>query len=98
MPTCPDCNGAKKKQALVNHGEEAGCAFEVVDCWTCAGLGTITGQRVEWMQRGNAMRADRLARGETMVEAAKRLGIHWRDINEMEHGRIEPLPIEVPHG
>ena len=93
MRACPDCEGCGRMPALVNRGP-AGCRWETIDCLTCNGAGTmpalayaeLLGRRL----RGNELRSQRMERGESLREAAKRLGMAPERLSALEHGRELP--------
>lgn len=99
MTTCPDCEGKKRLPALVNRGA-AGCSWEQIPCVTCRGVGEVSAdystRREEAKSNGAVLRASRIARGETLLEAARRNGVSVVEYSRLERGVA--LPGEVGHG
>ena len=60
--TCPSCDGKKKIYVHVNRGSQPH-EWRWMDCHRCAGTGEVTDDVAVWVAKGEAMRADRLARG-----------------------------------
>ena len=44
----------------------------------------------DWLRQGTAMRRARIARGESLADAARRLGVPPRLLGDIEHGRADP--------
>lgn len=87
VQTCPDCDGFKTLRALVNYGGARGCVSEMVPCITCHGEGQITDEQAAAIEKSERIRRERLDLGETMKQAAQRLGMTLREYNDYEHGR-----------
>lgn len=87
MQTCPSCDGQKVVQALCNYGPPKGCVWESVACITCHGVGAITEEQSRAIAEHERIRRERLALGETMSQAAQRLGMTLREYNDYEWGR-----------
>lgn len=85
--TCPACSGAKTVQALVNYGRQRGCVWEQITCITCNGDGDLDAEEVRRIEERDRIRDERVARGESMKDAATRLGMTLREYNDYEHGR-----------
>jgi len=51
----------------------------------------ITPETADWKIRGIAMSKDRQLRDMSLREEAKRLGIHPKELSDMEHGRCAPF-------
>lgn len=65
-----------------------GCVWETIDCITCYGAGEVTEEFMQRREEGARIRNERLARGESMKEAANRLGMTLIEYNKYEHGRL----------
>jgi DnaJ-class molecular chaperone len=85
--TCPSCNGAKELRALCNYGPPKGCVWEMVPCITCHGAGEISDAEAKAIEEHGRIRRERLDRGESMKDAATRLGMTLREYNDYEWGR-----------
>ena len=86
---CPDCDGNGGSQGFVTR--TTGCRLEFIQCRTCAGTGEIAADEAAAMEErriaGRALRAERMARDESLGEAAARLGISPMELSAKEHGR-----------
>ncbi len=80
---CPTCQG---RGELTGYAEP-GFRLVTVKCNDCKGTGEITPEHLQRIEQGRQMRRDRRARGESMTEAAKRLGMTIIQYNHLEHGR-----------
>lgn len=89
MTTCPSCSGRRTVTAMVDgyrDGKRFGEMRELA-CLTCGGKGSITTFHAEQIAEGKRRRDDRVARGMSLREEAKRLGIDPSELNDIEHGR-----------
>ena len=50
----------------------------------------------EWVEKGEKLRKARVARGEAQRAAAERMGIPQRLLNDIEHGRANPMAMLFP--
>ena len=85
---CPECKGEGKIRAI-------GCpGFKRIemDCLMCAGAKTVPAKVLEWMKIGQAMKAERIARGVVLRLEAKERGMDAVALSEMERGTREPIP------
>gem|GEM_PF-3394527 len=90
MPTCPRCDGKKTSIAHVNTGPDAKKhRWEERQCDTCKGLGEITQEHEARIARGKEMRNTRVARGESLLDAAKRQGITPSQLSAIELGKVD---------
>ena len=87
--SCPGCKGESSYMALVRYGDERGCVEQRMDCHQCKGKGQVSSEMLVWIERGNAMREDRLSRGIGQREEANRLGISVVKYSQMEFGKID---------
>jgi hypothetical protein len=86
---CPHCNGKGEQPAFVT-GERNGerfCEHRLMPCRTCSASGEITEEHAQRIEAGQRMREDRVARGVSMCEEAKRLGVSDRELGDLEWGR-----------
>jgi predicted transcriptional regulator len=69
---------------------DSGCVREWEKCWLCRGEGQVTLERNKaWLdakERGKTMQEDRLKRGLTLGQEARRLGVKPSDISKLENG------------
>jgi hypothetical protein len=88
MIKCPVCKGFKEIGCLMHYatGEDK---YGVIKCTTCAGLGLISYEHAERIRQGKAMREDRINRGLSLREEAKRIGVTPQNLSHLENGRVE---------
>lgn len=85
--TCPHCNGERKVFAFLNNGPDYRTHTSMwIDCRTCLGKGVITREHADRIVAGSSMREQRVQRGESLREAAKRLGISAVELSAIERG------------
>jgi len=85
---CPTCEGKKFGIAHFNTGPDSSKhRWGEVACFTCNGVGSITDEHAKRIKDGKARREARIARGESMMESAARLGITVVALSALEHGR-----------
>lgn len=93
---CPRCNGDGGHDAFINRGLDISThSVEWVCCLTCLGEGTITEARAAMIEKGKALRAARVARQETLLEASRKLGIGPAELNAIEMGRAPSAAYEI---
>lgn len=86
--TCPHCDGKRQVYAFLNNGPDYRTHTSgYVQCSTCQGMGAITTERAKRILTGAHMRRERIERGESLNEAAKRLGISPAQLSARERGR-----------
>lgn len=86
---CPSCLGAKSVMAIIDRRGAAGMptgSVERVPCRVCGGSGEISEELAAAIHAGEQLRAERLARGETMREAATARGISVVEYSKLERG------------
>ena len=86
---CPICEGRKRALAHINRGS-APHSWEKMDCRACAGTGMISAETATAIANGRSMRERRIARDESLREAAKRLGVSPAELSRIEHGYPSP--------
>lgn len=52
--------------------------------------------RPDWVETGEKLRRQRVERQESQAAAARRMGITQRLLNDIEHGRANPMGILFP--
>lgn len=80
--TCPECDG----RCASPFGEH---------CRMCAGLGIVDETKMDWFNRGKQCKELRLYEGFGMRQYAELNGILPSDLCNMEHGRMDPSPLEA---
>lgn len=75
---CPSCRGQGKHPIL--------CQPFVVDCPDCRATGAVPGGHAERVKAGAALKAARMAGGETLREFCKRTGESHSDRSRLERG------------
>lgn len=85
---CIKCGGKGKLVVHHNTGlDSSGHYWEELSCGFCAGTGDMSDEQFETIQNGIAQRKARQARGETLSEAATRMGICISSVSAVENGR-----------
>lgn len=87
---CPDCKGEKRVFAHVNRGDGGSSGFEWINCLRCKGAGEVPDEQAVWMLEGVKLRTERMARGLSLREEAKRLGISPVELSAIERGMRAP--------
>lgn len=59
-------------------------------CNTCQGRGTVSADYPERLRRGKELRAARLARRESLLDAARWMHMSVVDYSRLERGVLEP--------
>lgn len=87
---CPGCSGRGSHAAFVSRTGGV-CGYEDMPCRDCGGVGQVTHERREALLdaalKGDALRADRIARRLSLREEAARLGISVVALSDRERGR-----------
>lgn len=92
MTTCPRCEGRKGGPAFL--GGPTGSHFDpFFPCDMCKGKGEVLDHVAKWFAVGRVHYRERLARGESLRECARRLGFGLAELSSMEHGRADPAPL-----
>lgn len=88
---CPSCNNIPPGPKLCFAHNATCCMPEIRNdpCDFCGGLGHVSLEKAEAWVTGRKMREERLARNESLREAAKRMGIKPSELSAIEHGKIE---------
>ena len=82
---CPSCDGKGERFAFVNMGDKPHYSG-YFPCNTCKGTGLITDEHCRRIIAGKAAREARQARGETLMQAARRKGVSALEISRFERG------------
>lgn len=94
---CPTCRGDRQVLAFVDGRDKNGRRFGrngMVDCFTCAGTGSISAERAQWMEDGRVHMQQRKERGESIYAAAARLRLTVPALSAMEQGRADPAQLK----
>lgn len=93
--TCPDCNGAGAHTAIGIACGSVGCESGIRSfrCSTCIGTGVVPDVMASWRAEGAAIKAIREECDLSQRELARHIGVSPRDLNEAEHGRIDPARV-----
>ncbi len=83
---CPTCQGDKVLFGLVKYAGSKPCEMRQLKCFTCRGEGEITEEHAKRIEAGRLMREDRLKRGLSQSEEAKRLGMAHMTYSLLEQG------------
>jgi len=92
--TCPECDGTGRTKGPVhiNRGDQPHEWVDSLPCFCCSGARTISDDYWDARQRGAELRKERLARGESLFEAAKRQGVSPSEISRQERGKPNKPP------
>jgi hypothetical protein len=89
---CPTCNGTGNGGPVHRHKiNGGGCWDRKSICPRCDGFGKVPDEMAEWIIVGNAMRKARIDRGESLGDAAQRIGISSSELSAFECGRKRPV-------
>jgi len=97
MIACPRCRGRGTFNAFVSRSDGSGGYEEGIRCAHCRGASLVSDTQKRWMDRGALCRLDRVKRGESLMQAAHRLGLSPATVSAMEQGRENPSPLETSH-
>ncbi len=85
---CPLCKGTKQIYGHANTGPDSSKhRWEMQPCLTCKGTGEVDDDYHNRVAAGMQMRMERLARGESLYDAAIRMGISSSELSARETGR-----------
>lgn len=86
---CPECNGTGRTKGPVhiNRGDQPHEWVESLRCFCCDGVRYISQAHWDARERGAELRKQRIARGETLREAAQRQGVTSSEISRQERGK-----------
>lgn len=84
--TCPHCDGKRQVYAFLNHGPDMH-ASGFINCQACNGTGEVTQEHAARIASGEKARRERIERGESLNDAARRLGITPAQLSARERGR-----------
>lgn len=88
MHECPSCGGKGAMQAFINRGPDIRRhSLETIPCRTCEGQGSISEAQAAAIRHGASLRAERIAKGMTLREAAKEAGMSPSTLSALERGR-----------
>lgn len=85
--TCPHCNGKRRLYAFWDgvRPEDSGSGY--VDCSTCKGNGSISQAHMDRITEGERRRNDRVSRGVSLNEEARKFGITPAQLSALERGK-----------
>lgn len=89
---CDVCKGRGQNWVHLNSKDPAVHGFRWITCRDCDGSGKMSPERLAARKRarktGRALRVDRLARGLTLGQEARRLGIKPSELSARESGDV----------
>lgn len=88
--TCPACRGKDAVESVRFVTKSNGEHRHEIGAWPCdlcKGAKVVTAAQAAAFAKGRQMRDERVARGESLFEAAKRMGISSAQLSAIEHGR-----------
>ena len=87
--TCPKCGGQGATICHHNTGpNSAGHYWAEETCRLCQGAGTVSDAVLAQVSEGQRLQARRRARGESILGAARRMGITTAAVSQVEQGYI----------
>lgn len=86
---CPECEGRRTVTAILCGPD--GSRRMTTPCYRCNGTGALPERQRAWIELGRELRAQRIARHQSMLERARQLGIEVAEVSAMEQGRLDPL-------
>lgn len=86
---CPNCKG----EGVIRGFGCPGFRPVEIPCLVCKGEKVVGQEVLEWRRVGEEMRQERIARGVTLREEAKRRGMSAVDLSGMEHGAVKPVRV-----
>ena len=85
--TCQRCNGhGMVGPAHINRGDKPH-TWEMIRCTSCGGSGYWTARQAIAARNGEEIRRRRIERGESLRDAARRLGMSPAELSAVENGR-----------
>lgn len=82
---CPRCHGSPESVAFVKFAS-GGCRLVKVGCELCGSTGTVAPEVEARYREGRRRRDERMVRGVSLREEAKRLGITAAELSRLERG------------
>lgn len=96
---CPTCEGRKELFAFMNTGEDWRKHRQGrIPCLTCSGTGEVDDGYPERLAVGKKMHDERVARGETLMAAATRMGMRPAELSALEHGELPRSNLKLSGG
>jgi hypothetical protein len=89
---CEECGGLGWVRVATIHRPQPHRTL----CNACLGVGRLPPEKARWRDIGRAHREARVARKESLGEAAVRLCIPPQQLNDIEHGRADPTALGAP--
>ena len=88
---CPDCRGSGAVTGLACGPNVSG--IRTWPCSRCKGTGVISVQMALWLRMGEALRTDRIRENCGGRERAQMLGLTPLQLNDVEHGKVDPTEV-----
>jgi DNA-binding XRE family transcriptional regulator len=94
--TCPECQGSGRQEITgFVCGSKSQAGRVEIRCSACHGTGTVADETPDWRELGRTITVLRQAHDQSAREFARAIDVSPGDLNEAEHGRINPLEIAV---
>ena len=93
---CPDCRGSGAVTGFACGFNDAGDidgGVHTMPCFRCKGERGIPAEWEDWIRQGEAIRTDRIRERCSGRERARMLGITPRQLNDVEHGKVDPAAV-----
>lgn len=86
---CGKCKGSGRTAGPVhiNRGDQPHEWVDSLPCFYCDGVGRVNDDKFAALQLGEHFRKQRIARGESVFEASKRLGLSPAELSGLERGK-----------
>ena len=87
---CPSCDGRGSSAGFIcfaDGSDQRSGYNDAIQCSLCRGAGSISLETAERFRIGREHYKARVARDESLMECAKRLGLKPSELSAMEHGR-----------
>lgn len=91
---CPTCNGSGNCGPVhyntgINKktGMCSGYWKQESECFRCSSTGVVPDEMAQWIIEGKALRKVRVDSGESLYDAAKRIGVETAELSAIEQGR-----------
>lgn len=88
---CPTCGGSGAMLAFFATRSDGRCdPCRSLQCYRCAGAGTVPDEMREWITAGGRLKEDRRRRNMTLRQEADRRQVPFSVLAAMEAGRVDP--------
>ena len=89
---CPDCRSTGAITGFACSMDSGG-SVRTLPCLRCKGESMIPSEMADWMRLGEALRVDRIREDCGGGERARMLGLTRLQLNDVEHGKVDPRSV-----